>query len=89
MHYVTLSDKRLVHVEQDVAAFHDHPLDGEVLPDVLGLAHLILHDLQKDKVKVKVTVYQGRDRGQGKTDGIQGEVKFKIWVKLMTSQYQN
>lgn len=40
---VTLSDKRLAGVQKDLATLHDHALDGQVLPDVLGLAHLIVH----------------------------------------------
>ena len=35
-----LPDKHLVDVEEDVAALDDHPLDRQVLPDVLRVAHL-------------------------------------------------
>ena len=35
-----LPDEHLVHVEEDVAALDDHPLDRQVLPDVLRVAHL-------------------------------------------------
>lgn len=36
----SLADKHLVDVEEDVAALDDHPLDGQVLADVLSLAYL-------------------------------------------------
>ena len=39
----TLSDECLARVQQDVAALDDHPLDGQILPDVLRVAHLIVH----------------------------------------------
>lgn len=39
----TLSDKRLAGVQEDLAALHDHALDSQVLPDVLSLAHFIVH----------------------------------------------
>lgn len=39
----TLSDKRLAGVQEDLAALHDHALDCQVLPDVLSLAHFIVH----------------------------------------------
>jgi hypothetical protein len=35
-HYLyesTLPDKHLVHVQENVASFHDHPLDGQVFPE--------------------------------------------------------
>ena len=35
-----LSDEHLVDVEEDVAALDDHPLDGQVLPDVLSVRDL-------------------------------------------------
>lgn len=37
---LTLTDEDLVDVEQDVTALHDHPLHGQVLAQVLSLAHL-------------------------------------------------
>ena len=36
----SLANKHLVDVEQDVAALDDHPLDRQVLADVLRLGHL-------------------------------------------------
>lgn len=45
----TLSNKRLAGVQQDLATLHDHALDGQVLPDVLGLTHLIVHDSVDEK----------------------------------------
>lgn len=41
---VTLSHKCLAGVEENLAALHDHALDCQVLPDVFGLAHLVVHD---------------------------------------------
>lgn len=41
---LTLSDERLAGVKEDLAAFYDHALNGQVLPDVLCLAHFIMHD---------------------------------------------
>ena len=38
-----LPDEHLVHVQKDVAAFHNHPLYRQVLPDVLSLGHLVVH----------------------------------------------
>lgn len=40
----TLSNKRLAGVQEDLATLHDHALDSQVLPDVLSLAYLIMHD---------------------------------------------
>ena len=39
----TLSDEGLAGVQQEVAALYDHPLDGQVLADVLCVADLIVH----------------------------------------------
>ena len=39
----SLPHKHLVDVQQDVAALHDHPLYGQVLPDVLSLGDLVVH----------------------------------------------
>lgn len=44
---VTLSYKCLAGVEEDLAALHDHALDRQVLPNVFGLAHFIMHDSRK------------------------------------------
>lgn len=41
---VTLSYKRLAGVEENLAALYDHALYCQVLPDVLGLAHFVVHD---------------------------------------------
>lgn len=41
---VTLSYKRLAGVEENLAALYDHALYCQVLPDVFGLAHFIVHD---------------------------------------------
>lgn len=40
---LTLPHEGLAGIQKDVAALHDHPLDGQVLPDVLRVAHLIVH----------------------------------------------
>lgn len=40
---LTLSDEGLTCVQQDVAALHDHPLYGQILPDVLGVTHFVVH----------------------------------------------
>lgn len=45
----SLSDERLVHVQQNVAAFDDQPLDRQILPDVLRFAHFIVHNLKANK----------------------------------------
>ena len=42
---VTLSDKLLANIEQYIAAFHDHSLDGQVLTDVLGFTDFVVHNL--------------------------------------------
>lgn len=39
----SLPHEHLVHVQQDIAALHNHPLYGQVLPDVLSLGHLVVH----------------------------------------------
>lgn len=39
----TLSHKSLAGVQQDLTAFDDHTLDGKVFPDVLCLAHFVVH----------------------------------------------
>ena len=36
----SLSDKDLVDVQQNIAAFHYHPLNSQVLTDVFSLGHL-------------------------------------------------
>lgn len=43
----TLSDKCLAGVQQHLAALHDHALDSQILPDVLRLAHFIVHDSER------------------------------------------
>lgn len=43
----TLSNKGLAGVQQDVTALHNHPLYGQVLPDVLCVAHLIVHHSER------------------------------------------
>ena len=40
----TLSDKSLAGVQENLTALYDHALNGQVLSDVLSLAHLIVHD---------------------------------------------
>lgn len=40
---LTLSDESLAGVQQNVTAFHDHPLNGEVFPYVLCLTDFIVH----------------------------------------------
>lgn len=44
---LTLSYKRLAGVQQDLAALYDHALYRQILPDVLSLAHFIVHDSSK------------------------------------------
>lgn len=39
----TLPHEGLAGVQEDLAALRDHALDGEVFPDVLCLAHFIMH----------------------------------------------
>lgn len=39
----TLSHESLAGVQQDLAAFNNHALNGEVFPDVLRLAHFVMH----------------------------------------------
>ena len=46
---VTLSHKCLAGVEENLAALHDHALDCQVLPDVFGLANLVVHDSGEKK----------------------------------------
>ena len=41
--WLTLPDKGLAGVQQDVTALHYHPLNGQVLPDVLSVTHLVVH----------------------------------------------
>lgn len=38
-----MSHEGLAGVQQDLAALDNHALDGEVLPDVLRLAHFVMH----------------------------------------------
>lgn len=40
---LTLPDKGLAGVQQDLTALDDHPLYRQVFPDVFGLAHFIVH----------------------------------------------
>ena len=40
---LTLPDEGLAGVQEDVTALHDHTLYGQVLTDVLGVAHFIVH----------------------------------------------
>lgn len=49
---VTLSNKCLAGVQENLAAFYDHPLYCQVLPDVLCFAHLIVHDSEGKKKKL-------------------------------------
>lgn len=39
-----MSHKSLAGVEENLAALHDHALDGKVLPDIFCLAHFVMHD---------------------------------------------
>lgn len=41
---VTLSYKRLAGVEENLTALYDHALYCQVLPDVFGLTHFVVHD---------------------------------------------
>lgn len=47
---VTLSYKRLAGVKENLAALYNHALYCQVLPDVLGLAHFIVHDSRKKDI---------------------------------------
>lgn len=38
-----MSDESLAGVQQNVAALHNHPLDGEVFPYVLSVTDFIMH----------------------------------------------
>ena len=38
-----LAHEHLVDVQEDVTALDDHPLDGQVLPDVFRLADFVMH----------------------------------------------
>lgn len=40
---LTLSDEGLTGVQQDVTALYNHPLYGQILSDVLGVTHFIVH----------------------------------------------
>lgn len=44
---VTLSYKRLAGVKENLAALYNHALYCQVFPDVLGLAHFIMHYSKK------------------------------------------
>lgn len=46
--HLTLSDKRLIDVQQDITALNDHPLYGQVLSDVLCFTYFIMHNLQNN-----------------------------------------
>lgn len=50
---VTLSYKRLAGVKQNLAALYNHALYCQVFPDVLGLAHFIMHYSKKAKNNMK------------------------------------
>ena len=54
----SLSHKHLVHVQQDVATLHDHPLYGQVLPDVLRLRDLVVH-LAREVLQLDPGLLQG------------------------------
>lgn len=40
----TLSHKSLAGVQENFTAFYNHPFDGQVLPNIFGLADFIVHD---------------------------------------------
>lgn len=43
LQHVALPHEDLVHVQQDVTATYDNALDGQVLANVLRLAHFVVH----------------------------------------------
>lgn len=45
---VTLSYERLAGIKEDFTTLYDHALYGQVLPDVLRLAYLIVHYSRKE-----------------------------------------
>ena len=56
---LTLSHECLVDIEQDVATFHYHPLDSQVLPYVLCLTNFILHNLEQRQHKQAIIAPTG------------------------------
>lgn len=46
---VTLSYKCLAGVEENLTALHNHALNCQVLPDVFGLTHFIVHDSREKR----------------------------------------
>ena len=92
LYQCSLSHEDLVHVQQDVAALHDHPLYGQVLPDVLRLRHLVVH-LAGEFLQLLPRVLQGlllhvvRGRvGQQLVEGddvardLQGQTEYQLSV---------
>lgn len=57
---LTLPDERLTGVQQNFTALHNHPLDSQVLPDVLSLTHLVMHDSGRTKKKKKKKLFKSR-----------------------------
>lgn len=51
MSRVTLSHKCLAGVQENLAALHDHALNSQVLPDVLRLAHFVMHDSKNEETR--------------------------------------
>lgn len=47
---VTLSYKRLAGVKENLAALYNHAFYRQVLPDVLSLAHFVMHDSGKKDI---------------------------------------
>lgn len=64
-HKLTLPDERLTGVQQHFTTLHDHPLDSQVLPDVLSLTHLVVHD--SGRTKKKKNSYMNPDTSQTHT----------------------
>lgn len=49
MSRVTLSHKCLAGVQENLASLHDHALNSKILPDVLRLAHFVVHDSKDEE----------------------------------------
>lgn len=54
---VTLSYKRLAGVKENLAALYNHALYCQVFPDVLGLAHFIMHYSKKAQKQHKKSAF--------------------------------
>lgn len=46
--WLTLPYKGLAGVQEDVAALHNHALNGKILTDVLSVTHFIMHHSENE-----------------------------------------